>query len=130
MELKFNGTAYEMETNFGELAISADDTKGFRPFQLMVASIAGCSGTVMKKIFTKKRLDINDITIKADVTRNPEKADRIEAIHMTFVVKSNDLTDNAMEKIIELTRKNCSMVQSVQDSIAITESFEIVKDEC
>jgi putative redox protein len=128
MELKWNNNgAYEMATNFGEMKISSDDTFGFRPYQLMVASIAGCSGTVMKKIFVKKRLEINDITIKADVTRNPDKADRIEAIHLTFVVISNDLSEKAMEKIVELTRKNCSMVQSVLGSIDIHESFEIIK---
>jgi putative redox protein len=128
MEFKWNNNgAYEMGTNFGEMKISSDDTFGFRPYQLMVASIAGCSGTVMKKIFVKKRLEINDITIKADVTRNPDKADRIEAIHLTFVVKSNDLSEKVMEKIVELTRKNCSMVQSVLGSIDIHESFEIIK---
>lgn len=128
MELKWNGQSYDMQTNFGTMKISSDDELGFRPFQLMVASIAGCSGTVLKKIFTKKRLEINDIRIKADVTRNPEEADRIEKIHMTFVVKSNELDDSAMEKMVELTRKNCSMVQSVLGSIEITESFEIIKD--
>lgn len=128
MEIKWNGNgAYEMATNFGNMKISSDEAFGFRPYQLMVASIAGCSGTVMKKIFTKKRLDINDLTIKAEVTRNPDEADRIEAIHLTFVVQSNDLTDQAMEKIVELTRKNCSMVQSVVGSIDIHESFEIIK---
>jgi putative redox protein len=128
MEFKWNNNgAYEMGTNFGKMKISSDDTFGFRPYQLMVASIAGCSGTVMKKIFVKKRLEINDITIKADVTRNPDKADRIEAIHLTFVVKSNDLSEKVMEKIVELTRKNCSMVQSVLGSIDIHESFEIIK---
>lgn len=127
MELKWDGQAYDMKTNFGEMKISSNDENGFRPFQLMVASIAGCSGTVMKKIFMKKRLDIEDITIKADVTRNPDKADRIEKIHLTFIVKSNDLDEKAMEKVVQLTRKNCSMVQSVEDSIEITESFEILE---
>jgi uncharacterized OsmC-like protein len=31
-----------------------------------------------------------------------------------------------MEKIMKLTRKHCSMVQSVQDAIEITESFEVI----
>lgn len=129
MELKWNNNgAYEMATNFGEMNISSDESYGFRPYQLMVASIAGCSGTVMKKIFAKKRLEINDIKIKAEVTRNPDKADRIEAIHLTFMVKSNDLTEKAMGKIVELTRKNCSMVQSVLGSIDIHETFEIIKE--
>lgn len=126
MELKLKGNGYEMETGFGQMMISADDQYGFRPFQLMVASIAGCSGTVMKKIFVKKRMNLEELTIKADVTRNPDKADRIEKIHLTFVVKAEGLDHKKMERIMELSRKNCSMVQSVQDSIEITEDFEII----
>jgi len=126
MEIRLNGNAYEAETGFGKLTISADEQYGFRPFQLMVASIAGCSGTVMKKIFVKKRMNLESLTIKADVTRNPDKADRIEKIHLTFSVKADGLDEQKMEKIMELSRKHCSMVQSVQDSIEITESFEIL----
>ncbi|HET6871354.1 MAG TPA: OsmC family protein [Sporolactobacillaceae bacterium] len=126
MEFRLNGNGYETETGFGQMMISSDEQYGFRPFQLMVASVAGCSGTVMKKIFVKKRMDLEELTIKADVTRNPDKADRIEKIHMTFVVKAEGLDDKTMEKIVELTRKHCSMVQSVQDSIEITEDFQIL----
>ncbi len=127
MELTWNGTAYESETEFGQMTISSDESLGFRPFQLMVASIAGCSGTVMKKIFAKKRLEFETLKIETDVTRNPEKADRIEAIHIHFKVKCDKLDAHAMEKIVQLTSKNCSMVQSVKDSIAITETFELLK---
>ena len=126
MELHLDGNGYVTETGFGKLEVSANEQYGFRPFQLMVSSIAGCSGTVMKKIFVKKRMELEKLTIKADVTRNPDKADRIEKIHLTFIVKADGLDEKKMERIVELTRKNYSMVQSVQDSIEITEDFQIL----
>lgn len=126
MELRLQGDAYETETAFGTLTVSSDERFGFRPYQLMVASIAGCSGTVMKKILAKKRIPVESIRINAEVTRNKEKADRIEAIHLTFTVKADGLDHRQMDKILELTRKHCSMVQSVQDSIQITESYELL----
>ena len=128
MEFKMTETGYVTETKYGSLNISADEAQGYRPFQLMVASIAICSGTVLKNILRKKRKAIHDIRITADVTRNPEKADRIEKIHLTFIVKADDLSEEALEKIGHLTRKHCSMVQSVQESIEITESFQVQKD--
>jgi uncharacterized OsmC-like protein len=126
MEIRLQNNAYITETGFGTLTISSDEQYGFRPYQLMVASIAGCSGTVMKKIFAKKRMKLEDLIIKADVTRNPDQADRIEKIHLTFSVKAEGLDGAQMEKIMKLTRKHCSMVQSVQDAIEITESFEMI----
>jgi len=117
-----------MRTKFGygELDISPDDTKGFRPFQLMVASIAGCSASVFRKILVKQRIEIDELQIVADVKRNPDEANRIEDITLNFVVKGNNLNQGKMEKNLKLARKNCSMVRSVEESINITETIKTI----
>jgi len=113
-------------TNFpyGELHIAGDEEYGFRPYQLMVSSIAVCSGGVLRKILEKKRIAFSDLRIQADVTRNDEKAGRIEKIHLHYIITGEDLPLDKIEKSIELARKNCSMLQSVVDSIEVTETFE------
>lgn len=49
--MQFHVTQDEIKTktNYGSLDISPNDEKGFRPFQLMVASLAGCSASVYRK---------------------------------------------------------------------------------
>ncbi|MBE5099204.1 MULTISPECIES: OsmC family protein [Priestia] len=113
-------------TNFpyGELHIAGDEEYGFRPYQLMVSSIAVCSGGVLRKILEKKRIAFSDLRIQADVTRNDEKAGRIEKIHLHYIITGEDLPLDKIEKSVELARKNCSMLQSVVDSIEVTETFE------
>ncbi|WVE37254.1 OsmC family protein, partial [Priestia megaterium] len=93
--------------------------------QLMTSSIAVCSGGVLRKILEKKRISFSDLRIQADVTRNDEKAGRIEKIHLHYTITGEDLPLDKIEKSIELARKNCSMLQSVIDSIEVTETFEI-----
>lgn len=115
------------ETANGILNIAGDENHGFRPFQLLVSSIAVCSGGVMRKILEKKRISYEDIHIKADVERNPDKAERVEKVHLHFTITGIEIEEHQMEKIMGLTRKNCSMVQSVIDSIEIEETFELVK---
>ncbi len=110
---------------YGELHIAGDEEYGFRPYQLMVSSIAVCSGGVLRKILEKKRIAFSDLRIQADVTRNDEKAGRIEKIHLHYIITGEDLPLDKIEKSIELARKNCSMLQSVIDSIEVTETFEI-----
>ncbi|WP_129705887.1 OsmC family protein [Priestia megaterium] len=114
-------------TNFpyGELHIAGDEEYGFRPYQLMVSSIAVCSGGVLRKILEKKRIAFSDLRIQADVTRNDKKAGRIEKIHLHYIITGEDLPLDKIEKSVELARKNCSMLQSVVDSIEVTETFEI-----
>ncbi|MFC5713236.1 OsmC family protein [Thalassorhabdus alkalitolerans] len=117
---------FSTETEFGSLQISGNEKYGFRPYQLLVSSIAVCSGGVLRKVLEKKRIEVRDITVDADVTRNNEGAQEIQKVHLHFVINAPNANDEQIKKSLEVTRKNCSMVQSVQESIHITESFELV----
>ncbi len=112
---------------FGELPISGDEMYGFRPYQLLVSSIAVCSGGVLRNILVKKRMDFTDISIQSRVDRNEEKANRVEKIHLHFIITGNNLDQLKVEKAMELTRKNCSMVQSVVGAIEVEETFELIE---
>ncbi|TFJ91706.1 OsmC family peroxiredoxin [Lentibacillus salicampi] len=117
----------QIDFDYGQLDISSDEAHGFRPYQLMVASIAGCSGSVFRKIINKQRMDYDDLTITAEVERNPEEADKIEQIDLYYYVKGRQLNPDRLHKNLELSRKNCSMVRSVEDSITINEHLEVIE---
>lgn len=116
---------FDSQFEFETLTISGDETKGFRPYALLVSSIAGCSGLVLRKVLNKLRIPFDDITISADVKRNPDEADRIEQIKLHFVISGKEIAEKKLERAMALTHKNCSMVQSVRDSINIVETYEI-----
>lgn len=123
--LKENGMRTELP--YGELDISGNEEDGFRPFTLMVASIVGCSSSVFRKILAKQRIQLEDLLVEADVERNPEIANRIEKITIHFKIKGHHLDPEKMYKNLELARKNCSMIRSVEDSIQIEETLEIIE---
>ncbi|MTH53558.1 OsmC family peroxiredoxin [Bacillus mangrovi] len=126
MNFKMTENGFETGLEFGTLTVSGDEQYGFRPYQLMVSSIAVCSGGVLRKILEKKRMDIENIEIEADAVRNEEEANKIESIHVHFKIKGKGLKQDAISKAMELTRKNCSMVRSVEGSIEISETFELI----
>lgn len=127
MEFKMKPeTGFTAQLPYGELHIAGEEEYGFRPYQLMVSSIAVCSGGVLRKILKKKRLEVEDMTIQTEVVRNEEKANRIEKIHIHYVIKGNNLPKEKVGQSLELARKNCPMVQSVVGSIEVTESFELI----
>ena len=123
--MKENG--FETEVEYGKLQICGDEKYGFRPYQLLVSAIAVCSGGVLRKVLEKKRLTYSDVTVTTEIERNEKKANSVEKIHMHFIITGKDLTEEVVEKCLHVTRKNCSMVQSVEGSIEITESFEIIE---
>ncbi|MGM0865959.1 MAG: OsmC family protein [Bacillota bacterium] len=127
MEFNMQEGGFYTDLGFGKLEVSGNEEYGFRPFQLLVSSVAVCSGGVLRKVLEKMRIEFDDIHIKADITRIEAEANRVEAISLHFTIRGTDLDKNKIEKAMNLTRKNCSMVQSVQDSIKIEETFELVQ---
>ena len=73
MEFTFNENNVTTQFDFGPLTISGDEQYGFRPYQLMVSSIASCSGSVFRQVLKKQRIEIDGLSVAATVTRN-EKA--------------------------------------------------------
>jgi putative redox protein len=127
MEFKMTEIGFETTVEYGTLQISGNEEHGFRPFQLLVSSVAVCSGGVLRKVLERMRLPYENIEVQAKVTRNEKEANRVSAIHLHFIIEGNELPDEKINKALAVTRKNCSMVQSVKDSIHITESFEILQ---
>lgn len=127
MEFYLKDNGMRTELGYDTLSISADENYGYRPFQLMVSSIAGCSASVFRKILDKQRIQYEDLQIKADVERNPDVADRIEKIFLTFTIKGHRLDPDKMQRNLELSRKNCSMARSVEGSISIEEKLDIIE---
>jgi len=126
MEFTFKENGLTTQLDYGELDISSDEQYGFRPFQLMVSSIVGCSAAVFKRILAKQRIDIEGLSVSADVHRNEDEANRLEQIDLAFKVKGQDLNKDKLTKSLAISSKNCAMVRSVEDSIKINKTIEIV----
>lgn len=126
MQYVMNQKGFEGEMEHNTLKTSSHRGYGYRPYELLITSVAGCSGGVFRKILNKRRIDFSNITIDVDVERNPDKVNRVEKIGLHFVVTGANLKQNTIEKSLEIAKKNCPIVQSIIDSIAIEESVELV----
>ncbi|KAA0966343.1 OsmC family protein [Sporosarcina sp. ANT_H38] len=126
MKFEMTENGFETSTSFGQLTVSGNEEYGFRPYQLLVSSVAVCSGGVLRNILEKMRMPADNISIEVkEVRRNAEIANRVEKIHLHFIIEGQKIDESKIEKVFELTRKNCSMVQSLIDSIEIVETYEI-----
>lgn len=126
MKFKMTESGFQTETSFGTLAISSNEEFGFRPYQLLVSSIAVCSGGVLKKVLDKMRMPAIDIHIEVkEVVRNPAEANKVEKIHLHFIIEGTEIKEEKMPRVMDLTMKNCSMAQSVAESIEIVKTYDI-----
>lgn len=127
MEFNMKEGGFAVDLPYGKLQISGDEEYGFRPYQLMVSSVAVCSGTILRNILKKMRLEVEDIRMQADTVRNPEEANRIEKMTIHFIITGKNLTEEKLDRVMELTRKNCGMLQSVIGSMEVEETYEIIE---
>lgn len=127
MEFYLREHGFKTNLEYGQLDISGNAQFGFRPYQLMVASIASCSGSVFRKILDKQRIQIEDMQIKANIIRNEDEANRIEKITLLFTIKGHQLDEAKLSKSLKIARKNCSMIRSVENSIQIEEKIEVME---
>ena len=126
--MNFNLTetgAFEAEFEFGKIDISSNTDIGFRPVQLLVSSLAGCSGGLLKKILEKKRIVFDTITIAADIERDETEANKVTRIALHYTVYGTNLSMSQVQKSLDLAVKNCGMIQSVNGSIEIVETIEV-----
>lgn len=116
---------FKTATTFGELEISGNDEFGFRPYQLLISSIAACSGGSLRHVLEKMRMPASNIKIEVqEVVRNEEEANRLEKIHLHFIIEG-DVKETKIDRAMELATKNCSMVQSVNNNIEVVKTYEL-----
>jgi len=86
MDLRMESVGFSIDLEYGSLRVAGDESLGFRPFQLMTASVAACSGGVLRNILKKQRIPLDNIRIEADVTRNEKKKMPTALKKFTFIL--------------------------------------------
>jgi putative redox protein len=130
MEFTYYNDKIIGQLEYGFLPVSPNSELGYRPFELFVASLTGCSTSLLANILTKKRIDYKRIDVNVSSVRNPEEANRIEQLTFKVRVQTDDQGKaNQAERMASLVLKNCGMIQSVIGNIDIRYQIELTPDQ-
>ena len=92
---------------------------GFRPMQLMLISLAGCSAIDIISILEKGRHTIRTYSSEVHAVRRKEMPRIFEKIDLIVTVDT-DATDGALDRAVELTKtKYCSAFAVLEASASI-----------
>lgn len=115
---------------------NADGTYGFvddtgnphnltmTPPEHFTASLVGCAGITMHGILEKMKIAHQSITVTGYAVKAPEKPAWIASVALDAQVRSSDIDDEKLAKVMELTEKYCLIAQTVmkQPSLSWTHS--------
>ena len=125
---KFNFEA----TNEGGQIVEIDanpaiggEGKGFRPMEMMLVGLGGCSGIDMVNILTKQKEALADIQIDINATRRSEEPPIFDVIDINFRLYG-ELNEQKVQRALNLTfEKYCSVANILSRSAKINFTYTI-----
>ncbi len=103
------------------------ENRGFRPMEMLLVGMGGCSSFDVIQILQKSRQDVVD----CEVTVESKRADAVPAvftdIHLHFSIKGNNLKEKQVERAVSLSaEKYCSASIMMQSAgVNVTHSYTI-----
>jgi putative redox protein len=104
--------------------------KGFRPMQLLLAGLGGCSAIDVISILRKQKQILADISVTVTGERQKGVVPSVFTdAHIHFVF-TGELDEEKVRKAVSLSvEKYCSVARTLEKTARITHSFEIVTHE-
>ncbi len=121
-----DGATLEMD---GSPAVGGEN-KGFRPMQMLLAALGGCSTIDIVSILKKQRQPVDDIAITVEGEREQGvEPSLFRDIHVHFTLKGN-LDEDKVRKAVDLSmEKYCSVAKTLEKTATITYSFSVRNDQ-
>jgi putative redox protein len=128
--MSFSGTADSgFSVPLGTDPSVGGDNDGFRPMELLVLSLAGCTAMDVISILRKKRQDVTGFEVKVDAARAGEHPKVVTAFAVRYIVRGRNIDPRAVERAIELSQTTYCPAQAMLSKAApITLAYEIIEE--
>ena len=121
-------TGFEVPLGAEPAVGGADD--GFRPLELMVVSLAGCTSMDVISILTKKKQDVTAFEVKIDAEQAVEFPKVFTQAVITYLVYGHAVDEAAVLRAIELSEtKYCPAQAMLGKVVPMKLVYEIYEDE-
>lgn len=104
--------------------------QGFKPTELLLAALAGCTGIDVIDILRKKRQRVSGLRITVSGDQREAHPRAFERIALHYEVRGQGVAEAAVRRAIDLSEeKYCSVAATIRGVAVITTSFTIIEDQ-
>jgi putative redox protein len=125
--------AFEAETESGHRFIMdakpevGGEDKGPRPMEVLLVSLAGCTGMDVASILKKLRVDLQSMNVKINAEQAPQHPKYFTRIDVEFDFEGKDIKEEDVKRAIELSKdKYCSVSVMLKEKAEISYRWNIV----
>ncbi len=99
---------------------------GIRPKELILLSLAGCTGSDVVSILKKKRVKLNDFEINISAEMSDQHPKVYTNIDLEYVFYGENIASKDVERAIELSLQTyCAVTAMLQKSVNIKHTYRI-----
>ena len=100
---------------------------GFRPMEMLLLGLGGCTAFDVVMILQKSRQSIDDCEVNIEAQRSQEIPKVFTRIHIHFVISGRGLDSDKVEKAVNLSAdKYCSASEMLGKTAEMSHDFEII----
>jgi len=127
--LSFTATANSGFTvDLGASPSVGGDDDGFRPMELMLISLAGCTAMDVISILRKKRQEVTDFRVQIHAEQAEEHPKVFTDISIKYIVHGVGVEPKAVARSVELSETKYCPVQAMLDqAVPIRHEWEIIE---
>ncbi len=105
----------------GHVVVTDQHGQGFKPPDLLLVSLAGCTGIDVVQILEKKRQKFSSIEVKVSKQNAPDPPWTIEKIEVEWIVRGRNLKEKAVRDAVRLAEEGyCSVAASLKSELVTT----------
>lgn len=102
-------------------------TEGPSPMELLLHSVACCSGIDVVQILQKKRKEPESLNVTVEGIRSESNPKKYTDVKLHFSVKHSSVTNEEMEQAINLSiDKYCSVIGTITPAAKISWNYTII----
>ena len=107
-----------------------DTFDGFKPGELLLTSLAGCSGIDIVNILLRQRQKVTGFEVKVTGKQQPDPPWTWDEIELEYIIKGKGLNEGRVERAVRLSEdKYCSIAATIEGRSKVTSTFRIVEDD-
>lgn len=102
---------------------------GFKPGELLLASLAACSGIDVVNILSRQRQQLSGMEVKVTGRQQSDPPWAWEEIELEYILRGKGLKTSAVERAIHLSEtRYCSVWATLAGRARITSTYRIVEE--
>jgi putative redox protein len=121
-----DGHAFQVTVPSGATLRLDSDGVNFRPAEMLMVGLAGCTGMDVIDILRKKRQAVTGFEVQVKGEQATDHPHQFVAIEVNYIVSGYKVDPEAVRRAIELSEtKYCSVMATLRPAAPITTRFEV-----